>query len=296
MSAVPVSAIDVVYRYFDAWNRHDAAGVVATFSPDGTYTHPTSKGPLSGEALASYVNGLAAAFPDFSFEIVSAAPAGEGMVAAQWLMKGTNTGPFAGAPPTGQSVALPGADFITVEGDKIRSVQGYFDQRTLVEQLGLQAVVQPYSIGPFNFGLSVRATTNKLTKPGAFSLTWIEVRSEEEFNEVRERGRQVIQQMMQMPGFIGTTNVFVGRRLITTTAWEDAETPRQLLRGGAHKEAMDRFFGLDFAAVGTTMVFVPDRINAVWMRCPACGQVANYDQSQGKCRCGQPLPEHPPYW
>jgi hypothetical protein len=165
-------------------------------------------------------------------------------------MKGTNTGPFAGGPPTGQSVALPGADFITVEGNKISSVQGYFDQ----------------------------------------------VRSEEEFNEVRERGRQVIQQMMQIPGFIGTTNVFVGRRLITTTAWEDAEAPKQLLRGGAHKEAMDRFFGTDFAAVGTTMVFVPDHINAMWMRCTACGQVANYDQSQGKCRCGQPLPEHPPYW
>jgi heme-degrading monooxygenase HmoA len=211
-------------------------------------------------------------------------------------MKGTNTGPFAGGPPTGQSVALPGADFITVEGNKISSVQGYFDQRTLVEQLGLQAIVQRYSIGPFNFGLSVRATTDKCTKPGAFSLTWIEVRSEEEFNEVRERGRQVIQQMMQIPGFIGTTNVFVGRRLITTTAWEDAEAPKQLLRGGAHKEAMDRFFGTNFAAVGTTMVFVPDHINAMWMRCTACGQVANYDQSQGKCRCGQPLPEHPPYW
>jgi steroid delta-isomerase-like uncharacterized protein len=291
-----VAAIDVAYQYFDAWNRHDAAGVVATFSPNGIYTDPTTRGPLSGEALAQYVNGLAAAFPDFSFEIISAPPAGDGMVAGQWLMKGTNTGPFAGAPPTGKSVTLPGADFITVEGDKICSVQGYFDQRTLVEQLGLQVIVQPYSIGPFTFGASVRATTGKRAKPGAFSATWIEVRSEEEVNEVRERGRQVAQEMMQMPGFISSANMVVGRRLITTTAWENAEAPKQLLRGGAHKEAMDRFFGPDFAVVATTMVFVPEHINAMWMRCTACGQMADYEQGQGKCQCGQPLPEHPPYW
>jgi hypothetical protein len=218
------------------------------------------------------------------------------MVAAQWLMKGTNTDPIMGFPPTGRSVTLPGADFITIKGDKIHSVQGYFDQKTFVEQLGLQAIVQPHSIGPFTFGTSVRATSGKRTKPGAFSLTWIEVHSEEEVNEVRQRGRQVVQEMMRMPGFISSANMVVGRRLITTTAWEDAEAPRQLLLGGAHKEAMDRFFGPDLGTAATTMVWVPHHFNAMWVRCMTCGQMANYEQGQGKCRCGQPLTEHPPYW
>ena len=88
--------------------------------------------------------------------------------------------PLRGNPPTGGTVALPGADFIAVEGDKIRSVQGYFDRRAFVEQLGLQVIVQPRSVGPFSFGSSVRAQSGKRTKPGAFSLTWIQVRSEEE--------------------------------------------------------------------------------------------------------------------
>ncbi len=70
------------------------------------------------------------------------------MVAAQWVMRGTNTGPFGGGPSTGQSVALPGADFISVEGDKIRSVQGYFDQKTFVEQLGLQVIVRVLLVSP----------------------------------------------------------------------------------------------------------------------------------------------------
>jgi SnoaL-like domain len=94
MSAIPMSAIDVAYQYFGAWNRHDAAGVVATLAPNGTYTDPTTRGPLSGEALISYINGIVSAFPDLSFEIISAAPAGDGLVAGQWLMKGTNTGPY----------------------------------------------------------------------------------------------------------------------------------------------------------------------------------------------------------
>ena len=291
-----MAAIDVAQRYFDAWNSRDPSAIVATFTEGGTYNDPTSGGTLTGQALAEYTSGLFSAFPDLSFEIVSAAPAGDGMVAAQWLMKGTNSGSFAGLPPTGQSVALPGADFIVVEGDKVRSVQGYFDQKTFVEQLGLQVIVQPYSIGPFVFGTSNRATTGKRTKPGAVSLTWIELGSDEEVNEARERSRQIIQEMMQMPGFISSANMSQGRRLITTTAWEDAEAPKQLLRGGAHKEAMDRFFGPDFAIGGMTSVWVPDHINAMWMRCTSCGQMVDYEQGQGKCRCGQQLPDHPPYW
>jgi steroid delta-isomerase-like uncharacterized protein len=291
-----MAAIDVAYRYFEAWNDRDPSAISAIFAEDGIYSDPTSGGKLTRQALAQYASGLFSAFPDLSFDIVSAAPASDSMVAAQWLMKGTNTGPFGGGPPTGRSVALPGADFITIEGDKVRSVQGYFDQRTLVEQLGLQVVVQPHAIGPFAFGTSVRATTGKRTKPGAFSSTWIEVHSDEEVNEVIERGRQIIQEMMGMPGFISSANMVVGSRLITTTAWEDAEAPKQLLLGGAHKEAMNRFFGPDFGVAATTMVWMPDRINAMWVRCTTCGQMADYCQRQGRCRCGQPLPDHPPYW
>ena len=291
-----MGAIDVAQRYFEAWNNRDPSAIVATFADGGTYTDPASGGSLTGQAIAEYAGGLIAAFPDLSFDVVSAAPAGDGMVAAQWLMQGTNSGPFAGGPPTGRSIALPGADFITVEGESIRSVQGYFDQKTFVEQLGLQAIVQPYSVGPFTFGMSVRATTGKRTKPGAFSLTWIEVHSEEEAKEVRQRASQIMQEMMQMEGFISAANMGIGNRLITTTAWEDAEAPKQLLRGGAHKDALDRFFGPDFATAATTMVWVPHHLNAMWVRCTACGHMADYDQGQGKCRCGQPLPEHPPYW
>ena len=62
-----------------------------------------------------------------------------GLVAAEWLMRGTNTGSFNGLPPTGIAITLPGADFVRVEEDKFRSVQGYFDSILLPRTLGLDA-------------------------------------------------------------------------------------------------------------------------------------------------------------
>ena len=291
-----MNAVEVARKYFDAWNNRDPSAIVATFTEGGTYMDPASGGTLTGQALAEYTGGLFLAFPDLIFDIVSVGPDNDGTVAAQWVMKGTNTGPFGGGPPTGQSVALPGADFITIEGDKIRSVQGYFDQKTFVEQLGLQTIVQPYSIGPVSFGDSVYLQLGKLTRPGAFSLTSISVRSEEEAQEVRGYSRRILQELAQMPGFISALLARNGNRMLTTTAWENADAPSQVLQGGAHKEAMDRIFSTDFSAGFMTSVWVPDRINAMWVRCTTCGQMSDYDQDQGQCRCGQPLPEPPPYW
>ena len=77
-------------------------------------------------------------------------------------MKGTNSGSMLGNPPSGQSVAVPDADFITVEGERIRSVQGYFDQKAFSEQLGLQVITQPRAIGNFEFGTRVRNHTGRL--------------------------------------------------------------------------------------------------------------------------------------
>jgi steroid delta-isomerase-like uncharacterized protein len=126
----------VAAAYFEAWNQHDPGRIVASFADGGTYMDPASGGALKGAAIGHYASGLFTAFPDLAFEVVSCGPIGEGMIAAQWLMRGTNTGSMSGGPPTGKSIALPGADFITIEGSKIRSVRGYFDMKELGHQLG----------------------------------------------------------------------------------------------------------------------------------------------------------------
>ena len=60
------------------------------------------------------MQGLFAAFPDISFSIASAGLAAPDFVAAQWIMRGTNSGSMMGLPPTGKPIELHGADFIRV--------------------------------------------------------------------------------------------------------------------------------------------------------------------------------------
>ena len=82
----------------------------------------------------------------------------------------------------------------------------------------------------------------------------------------------------------------VGERMITVSVWEDEDAPRALLRGGTHKEAMQRFLGAGFTMGGLTSVMTPGRINAKWARCTECDKMADSEKLGGNCSCGAALP------
>jgi len=293
MAADPVQ---IAQRYFDAWNNHDAGAIVATFADGGSYADPATPGPLTGAAIGAYAASLWAAFPDLSFDIVSVTQNDSGLVSAEWLMKGTNAGSFFGLPPTGGAVALPGADFVRVENGKIRSVQGYFDSGALPRALGLDVIVQPKSIGPFQFGISTRVSSGSQATPGAFSITFLEARTPEEKEQVRDSSRKIATEMLAMPGFISWVGATVGDRMMTITAWEQPDSMRPLMKGGEHRSAAGRFFGPEIARGGATGVWIPARLNSRWIRCDACAKMADSDTSEGKCACGAALPEPLAYW
>src|SRR5918992_4165187 len=185
-----MEAANVSQEYFEAWNRRDPEAIAATFADGDTYIDPNVPEWLTGRDIAEYAAGLFAAFPDLSLNLLGHDSGGDGVVAAQWVMRGTDTGPLRGNPPTGARVALPGADFIVQEGGRIRSVRGYFDRSDFAEQLGLQVIVSPYSVGSVSFGDSVYLQLGKRTKPAAFSLTSLSVRSDQEAREVRGYGQR----------------------------------------------------------------------------------------------------------
>ncbi|MGI8740753.1 MAG: ester cyclase [Gammaproteobacteria bacterium] len=291
-----MNAIDVANQYFDAWNRHDPDALADVFAPSGTYRDPTTAGELTGAAITANATSLWAAFPDLSFEIISAAEARPGVIAAEWIMRGTNAGEFLGLPATRKTVTLPGADFITVENDRVRAVTGYFDTRAIPEQLGLQVVVQPYALGPFSFGVSTSVQSGSKAKPGAFSVTQLMSLSDESMQEIRQMSRETAGEMMKMKGFIGLVTARIGERAITISAWERPDDSRQLMRSEAHGAAMQRFFAGASASSAYTSVWAPARINTLWVRCNACLKMNNADTSAGVCACGERLPEPAPYW
>jgi steroid delta-isomerase-like uncharacterized protein len=285
-----------VKHYIDAWNRRDAAGIVACFTSDGVYSDAASGGILHGEAIATYAKALWAAFPDLHFETGRIAANGDGIFAVEWRIRGTNSGVFHGLPPTNRAVDVPGVDIVELNGAKLTSVTGYFDSRAVPEQLGLQVVVQPNNIGSFALGTSTSYQTGRTTKPGAFSITKLEARSEQEVQQIKELSRQIAIEMSKMEGFISLMGMTVGRRQMTVAAWESPENPRQMAYGGTHEQAMRKFFGPELAASGWTSVWIPDRINATWARCPTCARMLNIDKVGDRCSCGAAQPEPVAYW
>jgi predicted ester cyclase len=76
---------------------------------------------LTRQATTNYLNQPFTAYPDASLEIISRGDSGVGLIATQWVLRGTNSGPyFDGTPLTGRTLTLPGASFTQVESDKIR--------------------------------------------------------------------------------------------------------------------------------------------------------------------------------
>lgn len=288
--------LQLVSAYLDAWSQRDADVILATMGPGATYEDPSTGGPINADAFRAYTAALWGAFPDLSFEIVSTAETGPDSAAAQWIMRGTNTGSMRGLPPTGRPVLLPGADFFTFAGGMIATVTGYFDGSAIPRQLGLNILVQPFEAGPFRFGNSIAVSTGKRDVPGAFSITCLEALDEAAAETVREGSRASVIDMMSQEGFIGATMARIGQRMVTISAWTDAEAPRRVMAEGTHSRVQRGLMDGSLASAGYTSVWTLDRDNGFWMRCDACGKMSRKVSDGDVCACGQELPLHPPYW
>lgn len=284
---------EIAQQYFDAWNARDADAIMQTFVENGTYSDPGVQ-LLSGQGIGDYAQSLWAAFPDLSFTINSLIESTEGSIAAEWVMTGTNTGSMNGLPPTGKPISLAGIDFIEFEPDGIKALRGYFDTKVIPEQLGLQIIVQPHSIGPFSFGQAIAVQTGNKAKPGAFAITYAGI-NEDEAEELRELSKDSAVEMLQMDGFIGLRLIRIGGEAYTVSAWEQPDQPKQMMKSPAHKKAMQRYWE-DFSHAGHTSVWVPSYFNPMRVRCGSCHNMFDVDQNAGICACGATLPEPPPYF
>ena len=286
---------EVARRYIDAWNARSPTAITKIFVEGGTYSDPVTDGPLTGVAIGRYAEGLFAPFPDLNFDITSNAECASGVV-LEWTMRGTNTGSLRGLPPTGARIAQPGIDLIRTTGDKVASVRGYFDRQTMLEQLGIQVVVQPHQVGPITFGTSTRVRSGNNATPGAFSLTMVDACSDEEVQEIRMYSRRIMLAMPSMPGFLSFLGAVVGRRLYTVSAWTGPEEAHCVMRDQAHKEASSEFLRGKLGTAFHSSIWTPHHLSARWIRCPSCGRMTGAKEGEHVCACGSPLPELPIFW
>lgn len=208
-----------------------------------------------------------------------------------------------------------------VEGNRIMVSAGLFDRtlpRRTIKNLWLEqkpAWSQAPRVGPLSpedfvalaleepirtesadYGYALRAPSGNPKPPGIIALTWIAARDAAERERIRAHSRENVKDFLLEPGFISIVTGFTGLRGFTVTAWQDEESMKRAL-AKHHAVAMQELFQQDFVGSVWTSVWVPTRMNRMWVRCSSCRSLEDVNDDRRSCgACGASLPERPPFW
>jgi steroid delta-isomerase-like uncharacterized protein len=126
----------VVREHMESENHHDFDTTIATFD------HPRYEIIATGDVydgeqeVRRYFAETRTAFPDQRNELIALHHAQDAVI-AEFDLLGTHLGPLRSLPPTGRSFRCRMAAFFLFEGDRITCERVYFDQTTILRQLGI---------------------------------------------------------------------------------------------------------------------------------------------------------------
>jgi steroid delta-isomerase-like uncharacterized protein len=127
-----------VREHMESENRHDFDATI------GTFDHPRYELIATGDVhdgedeVRAYFAETRAAFPDQTNEPLAFHHSDEAVV-VEFLLRGTHLGPLRGLPPTGRSFEcrMCALFLFPPGGDRIVGERVYFDQATILRQLGV---------------------------------------------------------------------------------------------------------------------------------------------------------------
>src|SRR3954465_12513804 len=126
----------IVREHMESENDHDFDTTI------GTFGHPRYELVATGdvydgeEAVRAYFAESRRAFPDQRNELVALHHA-EDVVIVEFDVLGTHLGPLRALPPTGRPFRCRSTAFFVFDGDRLVCERVYFDQLTIMRQLGL---------------------------------------------------------------------------------------------------------------------------------------------------------------
>jgi len=134
------TSVDVVVRFNEAFNAHDAAALGALMADDMETTAPGGVVCTGRAECVAFELGWLDAFPDARVTIEMRHVAASSVI-EEGIFTGTHKGvlhtPNGDIEPTGRSVRGEYVAVYTVEGDRLTAERLIFDRLELLEQLGV---------------------------------------------------------------------------------------------------------------------------------------------------------------
>jgi steroid delta-isomerase-like uncharacterized protein len=126
----------IVREHMESENVHDFDTTIGTFSHPRYEIIPTGDTYDGEEEVRRYFAESRAAFPDQRNELISLRHADDAVI-VEFDLLGTHEGALRGIPPTGRDFRCRVTAFFIFDAERIVCERVYFDQLTILRQLGL---------------------------------------------------------------------------------------------------------------------------------------------------------------
>ncbi len=139
-----------------AWNSHDIEQILSFFTDDCVYEDiGAGKVNHGKEEIRTYLSDMLAFSSDVQFKFTSFF--GEGnRIANEWIMSGTHTGNTPELPATGKKYSIRAASITETQNGKISKNYDYWNQMSLLRQLGVIPKGTPNWCGRLLLGLMMK--------------------------------------------------------------------------------------------------------------------------------------------
>jgi len=127
---------EIVREHMESENRHEFDATLDTFGHPRYELIATGEVYDGTEEVSGYYDDTRRAFPDQRNELLALHHADDAVL-VEAVVRGTHRGPLRSLPPTGREFELPILAIFVFEGDSLICERVYFDQLTVLRQLGI---------------------------------------------------------------------------------------------------------------------------------------------------------------